>query len=84
MTVGGLQTGRETVDAALRELLQRRQRREALEAFGTIDLDPEYDHKLARSTLVDTSVWSMTFRRTSGETSGHPAVAELRTLIERD
>jgi Arc/MetJ family transcription regulator len=47
--LSGLQTKRETVDAALREYIQRRQRREAVEAFGTIEFDPDFDYKKARS-----------------------------------
>lgn len=46
--VGGERTKRETVNAALREYIQRRRRLSAIEGFGTIDFDPRYDYKQAR------------------------------------
>lgn len=46
--LGGMRTKRETVDSALREFIQRRQRQQALEAFGTIEFYEEYDYKVAR------------------------------------
>jgi Arc/MetJ family transcription regulator len=48
LAIGGLRTKRETVNAALREFIQRRMLLEAVEAFGTIDFDPEYDYKQSR------------------------------------
>jgi hypothetical protein len=38
-----------TVNEALREYGQRRQRREALQSFGGLDFDPSYDYKSQRS-----------------------------------
>lgn len=46
--IGGERTKRETVNAALREYIQRRRRLSAIEGFGTIDFDPSYDYKRAR------------------------------------
>ncbi len=37
------------VEAALREYIQRRKRLKVLDLFGTIDYDPDYDHKQQRS-----------------------------------
>jgi len=48
LAIGGHRTKRETVNEALEEYIQRRKRLEALEAFGTIDFDPNYNHKRAR------------------------------------
>ena len=47
--LGHHRTKRETVDVALREYIQYRKRVEAVEAFGTIDFDPDYDHKKMRN-----------------------------------
>lgn len=47
-SLGGQRTKRETVNAALLEYIQRRQRLGAIEAFGTIDFDPTFDYKEAR------------------------------------
>lgn len=46
--LGGHRTKRATVNEALQEYIQRRKRLRALEAFGTIDFDPNYDYKQAR------------------------------------
>lgn len=48
LRIGGHATKRETVNEALREYIQRRQRQRAVDAFGTFDFDPEYDYKRAR------------------------------------
>ena len=48
LRAGGLRTKRETVNEALREYIERRLRLRALDAFGTIEFDPAYDHKRAR------------------------------------
>lgn len=45
---GGFRTKRETVDTALRELIQRRQRLALAKLFGKIDFDPKYDYKRDR------------------------------------
>jgi Arc/MetJ family transcription regulator len=48
LRVGGYKTKRETVNEALREFIQRRQRLELVKLFGTIDYDPRYDYKRER------------------------------------
>jgi len=45
---GGHRTKRATVNEALAEYIQRRKRRRAVEAFGTIDFDPRFSYKRAR------------------------------------
>jgi Arc/MetJ family transcription regulator len=47
-TVGGYRTKRETVNEALREFIERRQRRELAGLAGSIDYDPKYDYKRDR------------------------------------
>mgnify|MGYP000228346847 CR=1 FL=1 len=46
--VGGLKTKKETVNAALKEFIQRRNQEEIIKLFGTIDYDPRYDYKQLR------------------------------------
>jgi len=48
LTVGGYRTKRETVNEALREFIQRRQRLELVKLFGKVDYDPRYDYKKER------------------------------------
>lgn len=48
LKLGGLRTKRETVNLALAEFIRRQKRLNALEAFGTIELDPTWDYKAAR------------------------------------
>lgn len=48
LSVGGHRTKRETVNAALREFIQRRRRVGLTELFGKIDYDPRYDYKKQR------------------------------------
>lgn len=48
LNVGGYRTKRETVNEALREFIQRRQRRELIKLFGKVDYRPEYDYKKER------------------------------------
>jgi Arc/MetJ family transcription regulator len=45
---GGHATKRETVEAALREYVLRRRRRQILDLFGQVDFDPRHDSKRAR------------------------------------
>jgi Arc/MetJ family transcription regulator len=47
-TVGGYRTKRETVNEALREFIQRRQRVELAKLFGKVKYDPRYDYKKER------------------------------------
>lgn len=46
--VGGYRTKRETVNEALREFIQRRERLKLLGLAGTIEYDPRYDYKKER------------------------------------
>ena len=48
LKLGGQRTKKETVNAALREFVNRRRQREVVKAFGTIDYLPDYDYKKAR------------------------------------
>ena len=48
LRVGGEKTKKDTVTRALREFIARREQREILELFGTLDWDPEYDYKADR------------------------------------
>jgi Arc/MetJ family transcription regulator len=45
---GGYRTKRETVNEALREFIQRRQRRALTGLFGKIEYDPAYEYKKER------------------------------------
>jgi Arc/MetJ family transcription regulator len=49
-TVGGYRTKRETVNEALREFIERRQRLELVKLFGTVEYDRKYDYKRERRT----------------------------------
>ncbi len=46
--VGGYRTKRETVNEALREFIQRRQRLALADLAGRIEYDPRYDYKRER------------------------------------
>jgi len=46
--VGGMKTKKETVNAALKEFIQRRRQEEISQLFGTIEYDPAYDYKELR------------------------------------
>jgi Arc/MetJ family transcription regulator len=47
-SVGGYRTKRETVNEALREFIQRRQRVQLVKLFGKIEYDSGYDYKRER------------------------------------
>ena len=47
--LGGHQTKREAVNQALREYVAFLNRIRTLDVFGTIEFDPSYDYKAARS-----------------------------------
>ena len=47
-TVGGYRTKRETVNEALREFIQSRQRLELVKLFGKVEYDRAYDYKKER------------------------------------
>jgi Arc/MetJ family transcription regulator len=48
LVIGGLKTKKDTVNLALDEFIQRRKRQEALELFGKIEFDKNYDYKKSR------------------------------------
>lgn len=50
LTIGGHPTKRETVNQALREFIQRRQRLELVKLFGKVEYSPKYDYKKERRT----------------------------------
>jgi len=53
--VGHHKTKRGTVDAALKEYIQRRHQREIIKLFGKIKIDDDYDYKSARDRHEDNS-----------------------------
>jgi Arc/MetJ family transcription regulator len=46
--VGGHRTKKDTVNAALREYIQRRRQAKIVDLFGKVDFDPSYDAKQQR------------------------------------
>lgn len=48
LRVGGFGTKRETVNEALREFIQRRQRVDLIGVFGKVNYDANYDYKRDR------------------------------------
>ena len=48
LRLSGRKTKRETVNDALREFIQRRQRRGLVKLFGEVDYDLRYDYKKER------------------------------------
>jgi Arc/MetJ family transcription regulator len=46
--IGGRRTKKETVTEALEEYIRRREQLKILDLIGTIDFDPDYDHKKLR------------------------------------
>ena len=46
--VGGFGTKRETVNEALRQFIQRRERVDLIGLFGTVNYDPKYDYRKDR------------------------------------
>jgi Arc/MetJ family transcription regulator len=48
LVIGGLKTKKDTVNQSLDEFIQRRKRQEAVELFGKIEFDKNYDYKKAR------------------------------------
>ena len=47
--VSGERTKKAAVTRALQEFIARREQREIIELFGTLDWDPAYDYKAERS-----------------------------------
>lgn len=48
LKIGGFKTKRETVNEALKEYIQARERLGILELFGTLEWDETFDYKKAR------------------------------------
>ena len=49
LEVSGLRTKKDTVNLALKELINRRKQLEIIDLFGKMDPDPDYDYKKGRS-----------------------------------
>ncbi|MEX2264351.1 MAG: type II toxin-antitoxin system VapB family antitoxin [Bryobacteraceae bacterium] len=52
LRIGGYPTKKATVNAALKEFVERRKQREVVKLFGSIDYDARYDYKQARQTTI--------------------------------
>jgi len=48
LEVSGLKTKKETVNLALKELINRHKQLEIIDCFGKMDPDPDYDDKKGR------------------------------------
>lgn len=48
LRVGGERTKKDTVTTALEEFIARREQAKIAEHFGTLDWEPDYDHKQDR------------------------------------
>lgn len=53
LAVSGERTKKAAVTRALEEFIARREQGKVLELFGTLDWDPTYDYKAARSRDID-------------------------------
>ena len=49
LEVSGEKTKKAAVTKALQEFIARRQQRRLVELFGSLDWDPDFDHKAERS-----------------------------------
>jgi len=49
LEIGGYKSKKDTVNAALEEFIKRRNTKELLDLFGTIEYDRNYDYKKTRS-----------------------------------
>lgn len=49
LLIGGLKTKKDTVNSALLEFINRRKQMGVIKLLGTVDYDPDYDYKAARS-----------------------------------
>lgn len=48
LKVGGFKSKKDTVNAALKEFIERRKQQEIKELFGNLPADEEYDYKQGR------------------------------------
>ncbi len=46
--IGHFRTKRDAVTEALKEFISRRQQRDIIKLFGTVEFDPTYDYKAQR------------------------------------
>jgi len=49
LKIGGLKTKKDTVNAALKEFVERRKQKEIIALFGSMPNDEDYDYKKARA-----------------------------------
>ena len=49
LEVSGLRTKKDTVNLALKELINRHKQLEIIDLFGKMDPDPDYDYKKGRT-----------------------------------
>jgi Arc/MetJ family transcription regulator len=49
LEIGGYKSKKDTVNAALEEFIKRRDAKELIEIFGTIEYDESYDYKKMRA-----------------------------------
>jgi Arc/MetJ family transcription regulator len=49
LEISGLKTKKDTVNLALKELINRHKQLEMIDLFGKMDPDPDYDYKKGRS-----------------------------------
>ena len=49
LKIGGLKTKKDTVNAALKEFVERRKQKEIIALFGSMPNDADYDYKKARA-----------------------------------
>ena len=49
LKAGNLKTKKATVNEALREFVLRRKQPQILRLFGSVEFDPDYDHKKGRA-----------------------------------
>lgn len=49
LEVGGFKTKKDTVNAALKEFVERHKQVEVIELFGSLPCDPDYDYKERRT-----------------------------------
>lgn len=68
--VAGLKTKKDMVNLALKEFIARRKQEENINLLGTIEYNPEYNHKKVQeaymNVVIDTSVWSPVLRKEQG------------------
>ena len=83
LKVSGERTKKAAVTKALEEFIARRRQKRLLDLMGKLEWDSSYDYKAERdarlSLFVDTSVWSLAFRRDTSP-SAEEATALIRAI----